>query len=126
MAHISLPYAPYTAPLSIVAPGWFLSAMPATMNQSADGYSYTGSGNSITAWNLYDANNNPIALSTAQQLFGTPVLNKAPGSAATCSKPWRSSIAMMPSRGSVSSRPRRGCTFIKKPASRRWGSYMSG
>ena len=75
MAHISLPYAPDSLPLSIVSPGWFLSATPATMNQTADGYSYTGSGNVITGWTLWDNNNNPIALATAQQLFGTPVLN---------------------------------------------------
>src|SRR5262249_58072094 len=63
MAHISLPYAPNSAPLSIVSPGWFLSATPATMNQTADGYSYTGSGNIITGWNLYAGNKNPITLS---------------------------------------------------------------
>ena len=75
MAYISLPYSPDALALSIVSPGWFLSATPATMNQTAGGYSYTGSGNIITGWTLYDRNNNPIALATAQQLFGTPVLN---------------------------------------------------
>jgi hypothetical protein len=76
LADIGLAYYPGSAPLSVVSPGWFLSATPATISEMASGYSYTGTGNLITGWDLYDANNHPIALATAQQLFGTPVLNQ--------------------------------------------------
>jgi hypothetical protein len=69
MAYISLPYHPASGALSIVSPGWFLSATPATLNQQADGSSYTGSGNLITGWSLYDANNNPSAPETLRWLF---------------------------------------------------------
>jgi hypothetical protein len=75
MAHISLPYAPGSAPLSIVSPGWFLSLTPAAMSQTASGSSYSDFGSFVTGWTLYDANNNPISLATAQELFGVPVLN---------------------------------------------------
>jgi hypothetical protein len=46
--------------------------------------------------------------------------------AATCSKRWPWSIAMMPSRRSAISRLRRGCVFIKKQASRRWSNCTIG
>src|SRR5262249_7017743 len=74
MAHISLPYAAESAPLSINSPGWFLTMTPASINEMAAGSSYTQSGNFITGWNLYDANGNPIALATAQAPFGLPIL----------------------------------------------------
>jgi hypothetical protein len=74
MAHISLPYAPESGPLSIVSPGWFLTMTPASMLQTASGFRYSQSGTFITGWTLVDTNGNPIALATAQQLFGLPIL----------------------------------------------------
>lgn len=73
MAYVGLPYLPDAGPLSIAAPGWFLSVTPATLSQSTSDYNYSQSGNFVTGWNLFDSNSNPIAAETLQQLFGTPV-----------------------------------------------------
>lgn len=79
LAHISVAYAPTLDEMVIFSPGWFLSMSQATLQQSASGFSYTGSGRHITAWNLFDANGNPIAPSTLKALFGLPIVNP-PGS----------------------------------------------
>ena len=72
LGFISLPYYPDAAPLDVTSPGFFLSVTPALMQQTASGYSYQQSGSIITGWQLLDKNNNPIAQSTLQDLFGVP------------------------------------------------------
>ena len=72
LGFISLPYHPDAAPLDVTSPSYFLSVTPALMQQSASGFSYQQSGSIITGWQLLDRNNNPIAQSTLQDLFGVP------------------------------------------------------
>ncbi len=72
LGFISLPYYPDAAPLDVTSPGYFLSVTPALMQQSASGFSSQQSGSIITGWQLLDTNNNPIAESTLQDLFGVP------------------------------------------------------
>jgi hypothetical protein len=75
MAFTSLTYPPDPFPLSLNAPGMFLSLTPATLKETAKSggtdLSYTQNGAYLAGWQLLDHNNNPIAPGTVQQLFGT-------------------------------------------------------
>jgi FG-GAP-like repeat/Domain of unknown function (DUF4214)/Putative Ig domain len=72
------PYNLDLVPLSLNAPGMFLSLTPATLNETGtdvivnENLSYTQSGAYLAGWQLLDSNGNPIAPGTLQQLFGTP------------------------------------------------------
>jgi hypothetical protein len=74
MAFTSLVYSPNQVPLSMNAPGMFLSLTPATLNETANtgAISYTQNGAYLAGWQLLDSNSNPIAPQTLFQLFGTP------------------------------------------------------
>src|SRR5262249_8253673 len=79
-AFTSLVYPPNQVPLSLVAPGLFLTATPATLNETVPdtNLSYTQNGAYLNGWQLLDTNDNPMALGTVQALFGTPVVS-SPG-----------------------------------------------
>lgn len=66
-------------PYQLQIPGYLLTLTPASLKQTQSGSTYEQAGAFLTAWNLYDSNNNPIALSTASALFGVPVPNPAAG-----------------------------------------------
>ena len=74
MGYVGLLYPASPAPLDIYAPGTFVTAMPALMQESAGGYNYQRSGTSLAVWRLVDANGNPIAPSIAQAAFGVPAV----------------------------------------------------
>jgi hypothetical protein len=79
LAYTSLTYPPDLTPLSAAAPGLFLSVTPATLHETGQHgeteLNYTQNGAYLNGWQLQDANHNPIAQSTLQQLFGTPSVN---------------------------------------------------
>jgi hypothetical protein len=80
MAFTSLTYPHDPFPLSLNAPGMFLSLTPGTLNETAtanDGtkLSYTQNGAYLAGWQLLDSNSNPIAPGTVAQLFGTPSID---------------------------------------------------
>ena len=63
----------------IASPGFFLTWSPATVSGTLNGKNQTTTGGIVSGWNLVDSNGNPIALSTAQALFGAPsIANNQP------------------------------------------------
>ena len=79
MAFTSLVYPNNQVPLTLNAPGLFLSLTPATLNESGNNgdteLSYTQNGAYLAGWQLLDSNLNPIAPGTLLDLFGTPAID---------------------------------------------------